>query len=167
MKIEAGILTLTEDIFPDGTICDSKWDENILIVFKSDTGRPVVKRQVWIGKGRNGEYEYKIVKNKLILRYSEAKTVIIPDVVPPEERARKIMGLDKPLEEVTRDDILQKIFDLAHECQQSDPKEAVSFRVAIDAFQWLYDEIKKQPKRISNEADSSAAFLEEWGITKE
>lgn len=170
MKIQDGILFLTEDIFPDGTLCDTYYDseKQILCVFEKPDGRKVIDRQMWVGERKSGEYDYKIENGRLFLH--RQNNILTPELVgkTPMEEAHRIMGINKDLKDITRDDILQKIFELAHEAQNADNRAAIPLRVAIDAFQWLYDEIKKQPpKRIGNEVDKSTAFLKEWGINIE
>lgn len=162
MKIENGILYFSERLFDEGTKCSAEWSGEVLTVEKNEFGNAIENNTLLVG-GLNGDYNYKTENGKLILT---KKNLITPEIIKnPLDKARRIMGMDKDLSEISKDDILEKIFDLAHECQNSDPKEAVAFRVAIDAFQWLYDEIRKQPpKKITNEIDASDSFLKEWGI---
>lgn len=79
------------------------------------------------------------------------------------ERARRLLHLDSNISELTADDLLQHIFELAQEVQNEDPKNAITFRVAIDAFKDLYKEIQGRPPR-TNDEDESTAFLKHWGI---
>lgn len=96
---------------------------------------------------------------------------LMPEIVSPDtpdargrEKARKILHLVDNIDELTADDLLQHIFTLAKEVQDEDPKNAITFKVAIDTLQYLYKEIQGRPPRRPNEKDNSAAFFEEWGI---
>ena len=96
---------------------------------------------------------------------------ITPEIVNPKEtpteKARRIFHLTDCVDELTTDDLLQHIFNLANEVQTEDPKNAVNFKVAIDTMQYLYEEIQKKPPRKHNETDESMVFLKEWGIIDE
>lgn len=99
------------------------------------------------------------------------KKEMMPEIVnpieTPTEKAKRIFHLSNNVDELTTDDLLQHIFNLANEVQGEDPKNAVNFRVAIDTMQYLYEEIQKKPPRRANEKDESLHFLKEWGIIDE
>lgn len=164
MKIEKGILYLGDErVFPENIKVSPFWEEDVLCIVKDYKGRPVKDNRIWVGNAPEGEYDFKVIGNQLQLK--KRKEVIIPEIISPVETAQKIMGLNKSVDDTTPDDILQKIFDLASNAEKGDAKEAIALRVAIDAFRWLYDEIKSQPpKKSISEVDCSNEFLEKWGI---
>ncbi len=96
---------------------------------------------------------------------------LTPEIVNPNtpaergrEKARRILHLVDNIDDLTADDLLQHIFTLAKEVQGEDPKNAITFKVAIDTLQYLYKEIQGRPPKRHAEQDNSAAFFEQWGI---
>lgn len=96
------------------------------------------------------------------------KEITKVEVLPPEEsgreKAKRILHIADSVDKLTTGQLLQYIFDLAKEVKDEDPKNAISFRVAIDAMQYLYKEIQNAPPAPVDEEDRSEEFLKKWEI---
>lgn len=80
------------------------------------------------------------------------------------EKARRILRITDNIDELTSDDLLQHIFHLSQEVLNEDPKNAITFRVAIDAVKDVYKEIQGRPPKRATGKDESEQFLIDWGI---
>lgn len=87
-----------------------------------------------------------------------------PPVESGRDKARRILHIKDNIDDLTADDLLQYIFELSQQVLHDDPRNAVSFRVAIDAMKDLYKEIQNKPAKPKAGKDESEQFLIDWGI---
>lgn len=96
------------------------------------------------------------------------ENVITPEIVKNElDDARRMFKITGDISDVTSDDLLQKIFEISNEVQGEEAKEAVGYRIAIDAMQFLYKEIRSRPAKKTKDIDRSDRFLRDWGIIED